>query len=46
MYWTGWSEKRVSEYFHWAAKVVAGLRGTNKQLEAELDKLFGQRDVL
>ncbi|KAK7021729.1 Guanosine-3',5'-bis(diphosphate) 3'-pyrophosphohydrolase MESH1 [Halocaridina rubra] len=41
----GWSETRVNEYFHWAAKVVAGCRGTNSYLENELDKLFIKRNV-
>ncbi len=34
------------EYFEWAAKVVKGLRGTNQNMEDELDKIFKQRDVL
>ncbi|CAH1789239.1 unnamed protein product [Owenia fusiformis] len=41
----GWSEERVTEYFEWAAKVVKGLRGTNKTLENELDKLFRKRNI-
>ena len=36
----GWSEQRVQEYFEWAKKVVDGIRGTNKNLELELDQLF------
>ena len=41
----GWSETRVHEYFEWAAKVVAGLRGTSKPIEDELDALFRQRNI-
>ncbi|XP_064471034.1 guanosine-3',5'-bis(diphosphate) 3'-pyrophosphohydrolase MESH1-like [Ornithodoros turicata] len=40
----GWSERRVQEYFDWARKVVEGLRGTNKDLETELDKLFKEHN--
>ncbi|XP_073984679.1 metazoan SpoT homolog-1 isoform X2 [Rhodnius prolixus] len=36
----GWSEKRVTEYFEWSAKVVNNLRGTNKSIEDKLDELF------
>uniref|UniRef100_UPI00398F2C8B guanosine-3',5'-bis(diphosphate) 3'-pyrophosphohydrolase MESH1 n=1 Tax=Pristiophorus japonicus TaxID=55135 RepID=UPI00398F2C8B len=43
---TGWTEKRVEEYFIWASQVVAGLRGTNQALETSLDALFKQRDIL
>lgn len=41
----GWSEDRVQEYFIWAAKVVNGLRGTNKVMEDELDNLFTGRNI-
>jgi (p)ppGpp synthase/HD superfamily hydrolase len=41
----GWTEQRVHEYFEWSAKVVKGLRGTNKALEDKLDELFRQRQV-
>lgn len=40
-----WSEKRVQEYFEWAVKVVAGLRGTSPALEDKLDALFAERGV-
>ncbi|XP_064468905.1 guanosine-3',5'-bis(diphosphate) 3'-pyrophosphohydrolase MESH1-like [Ornithodoros turicata] len=40
----GWSERKVQEYFDWAKKVVEGLRGTNKDIEAELDKLFNEHN--
>uniref|UniRef100_T1J3S4 Guanosine-3',5'-bis(diphosphate) 3'-pyrophosphohydrolase MESH1 n=1 Tax=Strigamia maritima TaxID=126957 RepID=T1J3S4_STRMM len=36
----GWSPQRVQEYFVWAGKVVDNLRGTNAELEAELDEVF------
>lgn len=42
----GWSEERVHEYFVWASKVVAGLRGTNKVMENQLDLLFKERNIL
>jgi len=42
----GWSQTRVHEYFEWAAKVVAGLRGTNAALEAKLDALFAERGIV
>ena len=42
----GWTKERVTEYFHWAHKVVEGLKGTNEVLERELYKLFVQRGVV
>ncbi|XP_033108566.1 guanosine-3',5'-bis(diphosphate) 3'-pyrophosphohydrolase MESH1-like, partial [Anneissia japonica] len=42
----GWTRERVDDYFLWAGRVVDGLRGTNKQLEDELDKLLTKRGVL
>jgi guanosine-3',5'-bis(diphosphate) 3'-pyrophosphohydrolase len=33
----GWEIGRISEYFDWAEKVVAGLRGVNKKLEEMFD---------
>lgn len=41
----GWTDRRVQEYFEWAAKVVAGLRGTCPALEEKLDALFTERRV-
>ncbi|ELU04687.1 hypothetical protein CAPTEDRAFT_222957 [Capitella teleta] len=41
----GWSEDRVQEYFVWAHQVVAGLRGSNRQLENKLDDLFRSRGI-
>lgn len=40
----GWSAQRVHDYFTWAEQVVAGLRGTNAQLEHQLDAVFSQRE--
>jgi len=37
---SGWSERRIEEYFVWAYKVVNNLRGTNFELEAKLDEVF------
>ncbi|XP_045184074.2 guanosine-3',5'-bis(diphosphate) 3'-pyrophosphohydrolase MESH1-like [Mercenaria mercenaria] len=41
----GWTDERVHEYFIWASKVVAGLRGTNAVMENQLDILFRDRNV-
>ncbi|NWR81602.1 MESH1 pyrophosphohydrolase, partial [Centropus unirufus] len=41
----GWSPQRVHEYFEWAARVAAGLRGTSPALEAALQRLFEERGV-
>ena len=41
----GWDEQRVKDYFKWAKEVVAGLRGTNKVMEDELDKVFKNQNV-
>lgn len=41
-----WSLQRKREYFDWAAKVVAGLRGTHAPLEAVFDALYARRDEL
>ncbi len=35
----GWDDTRRQEYFQWAGKVVAGLRGTNFALEQVFDGL-------
>jgi guanosine-3',5'-bis(diphosphate) 3'-pyrophosphohydrolase len=35
-----WSDQRKHEYFDWAAKVVQGLRGSNKKLEDLFDSLY------
>jgi GTP diphosphokinase / guanosine-3',5'-bis(diphosphate) 3'-diphosphatase len=36
-----WTEERKREYIVWAKKVVAGLRGVNKNLEEYFDKIVG-----
>jgi guanosine-3',5'-bis(diphosphate) 3'-pyrophosphohydrolase len=36
----GWDERRRLEYFDWAARVVAGCRGTNRALERHFDVLL------
>lgn len=41
----GWSDQRVQEYFQWAAQVVKGLQGTNRQLEEALKQLFEERGL-
>jgi (p)ppGpp synthase/HD superfamily hydrolase len=38
----GWSNERIAKYFSWSYDVVAGIRGTNEALEAELDKCFAK----
>ena len=38
-----WSDERRREYFDWAKKVVAGLRGTNAALEAAFDAAASTR---
>jgi len=35
---TWWSLQRILDYFDWAEKVVAGLRGVNKRLEEMFDE--------
>lgn len=39
-----WTPERILAYFHWAQRVVAGLRGSNAALEAALDGVF-QRGI-
>ncbi|HOY67629.1 MAG TPA: phosphohydrolase, partial [Candidatus Ozemobacteraceae bacterium] len=41
-----WSAQRRQEYFEWAARVVAGLRGTHAGLEAIFDALYARRGEL
>ena len=38
----GWSLQRRVEYLDWAERVVAGLRGANRQLEACFDEAMGK----
>lgn len=37
-----WTDDRKREYFDWAAKVVAGCRGTNEALERRFDEVFAR----
>jgi GTP diphosphokinase / guanosine-3',5'-bis(diphosphate) 3'-diphosphatase len=41
-----WDERRRVEYFDWAAKVVAGCRGTNRALERHFDALLREAQGL
>jgi len=42
----GWSLERKQEYFDWAEKVIAGVRGTNADLEAIFDGILARRGEL
>lgn len=42
----GWPSERKQDYFDWAAKVVAGVRGVHPDLEAVFDALVARRDEL
>ncbi|XP_034487767.1 guanosine-3',5'-bis(diphosphate) 3'-pyrophosphohydrolase MESH1 [Drosophila innubila] len=42
----GWTEERREAYFVWAKQVVDNLRGTNAQLEQQLDQIFRERNLL
>lgn len=35
-----WSRQRKMEYLEWAASVIAGLRGINRELEAHFDEIL------
>jgi guanosine-3',5'-bis(diphosphate) 3'-pyrophosphohydrolase len=41
-----WSPERKREYFDWAARVVAGVRGVHPGLEARFDGLYARREEL
>ena len=41
-----WSSERKQGYFEWAAKVVAGVRGVNPELEAVFDGLLARHAEL
>ena len=41
-----WSPERKQDYFDWAAKVVAGVRGVHPGLEAVFDGLLARRGEL
>lgn len=38
----GWSQARQQAYFEWAQRVVAGIRGTNAELEKAFDEIVAQ----
>jgi guanosine-3',5'-bis(diphosphate) 3'-pyrophosphohydrolase len=38
-----WSLRRRRQYFDWAKKVIAGLRGTHRKLEAAFDAAYDDR---
>jgi len=40
---TDWSGDRLREYFDWANRVVAGLRGLNPALDAAFDATYARR---
>lgn len=42
----GWTAERSKEYFKWSKAVVDNLRGTNANLEEQLDDIFKQEQVL
>ena len=37
---SGWSLKRKQEYLLWSEKVIQGVRGSNKELEAYYDEVL------
>lgn len=39
-------QERREEYFVWAKQVVDNIRGTNATLEAQLDEIFADRNLL
>ena len=39
----GWNKQRRREYFDWAKRVIDGLRGTNRRLEAAFDAAYANR---
>lgn len=42
----GWSRERKIEYFEWANRVIAGVRGTHATLEALFDRAYALKDSL
>ena len=40
-----WSDERIQEYFEWAARVIAQLKGTNEILENILADELAKRGV-
>jgi guanosine-3',5'-bis(diphosphate) 3'-pyrophosphohydrolase len=43
---SNWSRERKAEYFDWAARVIAGVRGTHPKLEAIFDEVLALRDTM
>ncbi|XP_023330134.1 guanosine-3',5'-bis(diphosphate) 3'-pyrophosphohydrolase MESH1 [Eurytemora carolleeae] len=43
---TGWTNERRDEYFKWAAKVVSGCRGTNLELENQIDEVLTRNGLV
>ena len=43
---TDWSAQRKQEYFDWAARVVAGVRGVHPELESVFDGLMARQAQL
>jgi GTP diphosphokinase / guanosine-3',5'-bis(diphosphate) 3'-diphosphatase len=41
-----WSKQRKLNYFDWASKVVAGMRGAHNGLEEVFDRIYERRDEL
>ncbi|XP_035210670.1 guanosine-3',5'-bis(diphosphate) 3'-pyrophosphohydrolase MESH1-like isoform X2 [Stegodyphus dumicola] len=41
----GWTNRRVEEYFLWAAEVVKNLQGTHSKLEDELKHVFSAQGI-
>ncbi|XP_049313617.1 guanosine-3',5'-bis(diphosphate) 3'-pyrophosphohydrolase MESH1 isoform X2 [Bactrocera dorsalis] len=42
----GWTPERQEQYYVWAKKVVDNMRGTNVELERELDEIFKAKKLL
>ena len=42
----GWPLERKQEYFEWASKVIAGVRGSNSKLEQVFDSLLARKNEL
>lgn len=40
------SRERKTEYFEWAARVIAGVRGTHSKLEAIVDEVLALQDTM
>lgn len=41
-----WSRERKTEYFVWASRVVAGVRGTHPTLESVFDQAYALKDTV